>query len=190
MKTLIYLHGFLSTGNSRKAAVLREAAPAFGWRVQAPDLNTSPEEACRIIENLYTKAAKEGQVAFVGGSLGGFFAAWIAEKTGARAVLVNPAVTPWEIVEEYLGPQTVADGRTLVVKPEFADQLRDIAVKAFSVPSRILLMLTTGDEVLDWREAAAKYHDSASVIVDGSDHMMSDFADYVESVMRFVDGDN
>lgn len=185
--TVIYLHGFLSSGASMKAAVLRKTAPAYGWEVQAPDLNTSPEEACRIIEDIFQNARTKGPVAVVGGSLGGFYAAWIAHKTGCKAVLVNPAVAPWEVVDQYVGVHTLLCGdRTVEVKPEFSEQLRNIAVSQFDDTSRILLFLTTGDEVLDWQRSAKLYDKCPSWVIDGSDHMVSNFADYADDVMRFL----
>ena len=185
--TVIYLHGFLSSGSSNKARVLRSVAPKYGWSVEAPDLNTSPEEACGIIQALYQRVSALGPVAFVGGSLGGFYAAWMAQKTGCKAVLVNPAVSPWEVVDRYIGVhQLVGSDKTLEVKPEFSEQLRKIAVGKFKDASRILLFLTTGDEVLDWQSSARLYDTCPSLVVDGSDHMVSNFADYADDVMRFL----
>lgn len=189
--TLIYLHGFLSSGSSKKAEILRNVAPRYGWKVLAPDLNTEPDEVCRIVERTFNEAGQVGSVAFVGASLGGFYAAWIAQKTGCKAVLVNPAVSPWEIVDRYVGVHQVCSGqRTLEVKPKFSTQLRKIDVKRFDQPSRILLILTTGDEVLDWQCAAKKYDNCPSLVIDGSDHMVSNFADYADDVMRFLSQDN
>ena len=50
----------------------------------------------------------------------------------------------------------------------------------------MLLVLATGDELLDWREAAALYAASPSIVVDGSDHGMSDFEEHAEVVLRFL----
>ena len=45
------------------------------------------------------------EVTLVGSSLGGFYATWLTEHLGCRAVLVNPAITPHEGLRAYLGPQ-------------------------------------------------------------------------------------
>ena len=189
--TVIYLHGFLSSGASKKADVLRHVAPDYGWEVLAPDLNTQPVDVCRIIDRVFDEARQKGPVAFVGASLGGFYGAWIAQKTGCKAVLVNPAVAPWEVVDRYIGVhQIYASQRTIEVKPEFSMQLRKIDVLRFDNASRILLFLTTGDEVLDWQCAAKKYDNCPSLVIDGSDHMVSNFVDYADDVMRFLSREN
>ncbi len=185
--TLIYLHGFLSSGQSKKGAILREACRRYGWKCQTPDINMGPKAVSEKLQKLYEECCEGGPVVWVGGSLGGFYAAWIAHKTDTRAVLVNPAVTPWNIVERYVGEQQIYGGeRTLTVRPEFAQELKELNVEAFEDPSKILLVLTTGDEVLDWRQSVCKYEQLPSLVIDGGDHMVSNFDEYVDSVMRFL----
>lgn len=90
MQTVLYLHGFLSGPGSKKACVLRDLCEAEGANYVAPDLNMSPEDAAALIWSEYEKAAAVGTVAVAGASLGGFYAAWLAGRTGIRAVLLNP----------------------------------------------------------------------------------------------------
>ena len=42
---------------------------------------------------------------FIGSSLGGFYATWLAERYAAKAVLINPAIDPHLGLRAYLGPQ-------------------------------------------------------------------------------------
>ena len=44
-------------------------------------------------------------LAVVGSSLGGFYATWVAEETGCRAVLLNPAVDPARDLAASIGEQ-------------------------------------------------------------------------------------
>lgn len=103
IRTVLYLHGFLSGPGSKKAQTLRALCEAQGVTYVAPDLNMAPAEAAALIEREYDKACRFGEVAVAGASLGGFYAAWLAGRTGSRAVLLNPAVAPWEIVRHYNG---------------------------------------------------------------------------------------
>ena len=54
-------------------------------------------------------------------------------------------------------------------------------------PSRYLLLAATGDDVLDWREMQAHYPLARQIIIAGSDHGISDFADYIDTVLAFCD---
>lgn len=125
MQTVLYLHGFLSGPGSKKACVLRDLCEAEGANYVAPDLNMSPKDAAALIWSEYEKAAAVGTVAVAGASLGGFYAAWLAGRTGIRAVLLNPAVEPWDIVKLYNGEYKSFTGDKIVrVTPDYADQLR------------------------------------------------------------------
>lgn len=149
----------------------------------------SPKEAADLIDAEYRKAAAEGEVAVAGASLGGFYAAWLAARTGIRAALLNPAVQPWEIVRLYNGEYKSFTGDKIVrVSPEYADQLRLLDAGPFADPARVLMLLCTGDEVLNWEMAARRFPDAQSIIIEGSDHRISCFEDYAEGVRDFLLG--
>lgn len=187
MQTVLYLHGFLSGPGSKKACVLRDLCEAEGANYVAPDLNMSPEEAAALIWSEYEKAAAVGAVAVAGASLGGFYAAWLAGRTSIRAALLNPAVEPWDIVKLYNGEYKSFTGDKIVrVTPDYADQLRALDAKPFADPARVLMVLCTGDEVLDWRRAAKRFSDVQSIVIDGSDHRISCFEEYAVGVRDFL----
>lgn len=187
MQTVLYLHGFLSGPGSKKACVLRDLCEAEGANYVAPDLNMSPEDAAALIWSEYEKAAAVGTVAVAGASLGGFYAAWLAGRTGIRAVRLNPAVEPWDIVKLYNGEYKSFTGDKIVrVTPDYADQLRALDAKSFADPARVLMVLCTGDEVLDWRRAAKRFSDVQSIVIDGSDHRISCFEEYAVGVRDFL----
>lgn len=187
MQTVLYLHGFLSGPGSKKACVLRDLCEAEGANYVAPDLNMSPKDAAALIWSEYEKAAAVGTVAVAGASLGGFYAAWLAGRTGIRAVLLKPAVEPWDIVKLYNGEYKSFTGDKIVrVTPDYADQLRALDAKSFADPARVLMVLCTGDEVLDWRRAAKRFSDVQSIVIDGSDHRISCFEEYAVGVRDFL----
>ena len=107
MKTIVYLHGFLSSPQSEKA---QEALDYFSahhseCRMVIPQLPNSPDKLREAMESLITQeklAVGEG-VAVIGSSMGGYLATWLVETCGGKGVLVNPAVRPYELFQDYLG---------------------------------------------------------------------------------------
>src|SRR5262245_6642042 len=101
---IVYLHGFNSSPQSHKAQVfgryMREQA--LGHEYACPALPLHAGEAVRGVEALI---AGRSDVCFVGSSLGGFYATYLAEKHDAVAVLLNPAIDPHVGLRAYLGPQ-------------------------------------------------------------------------------------
>ena len=108
---LIYIHGFNSSAQSFKARLLRERMTALGrgGECACPELAHRPAQAMAQLEALLAAAPAAARPALIGSSLGGFYATWLAEQHGLRAVLVNPAVRPWELLRDYLGPQRNLD---------------------------------------------------------------------------------
>ena len=185
MRTTLYLHGFLSSPRSRKGMLLKAEHEARGMRFLAPDLTLSPKEASDVILEV-AKSVPPGLLTVVGSSLGGFYAGWVAERIGCRAVLINPAVRPWAFVRDFLGEQTVyGTGRKVLITEDYERQLRELDTPSITIPSRYFVLLSTGDEVLDWHEADRKYRQSPRVLVEGGDHQVSCFERYVRLVADY-----
>lgn len=184
--TLLYCHGFLSTPKSYKGQLLREYFEPKGVRVLAPDLNLAPDDVAQVLLQT-ASSVHNAPLVVVGSSLGGFYAAWLSQQLGSPCVLVNPAVQPWTIMQKFLGTQTIADGsRTLEVTESMAQSLRQYDCPELAHPERILLLLSTADEVLDWRLATTQWSKSPTILVNGSDHMMKDFDEYFGVVEQFI----
>jgi pimeloyl-ACP methyl ester carboxylesterase len=100
---ILYLHGFNSSPQSHKAQLLARylAERRLASRFACPVLPSLASEAISAIEHHLTGE----DVCFVGSSLGGFYATYLAEKHDARAVLINPAIEPHVGLRAYLGAQ-------------------------------------------------------------------------------------
>ena len=192
---ILYLHGFRSSPRSIKArqlaARLEQRGLAADWR--CPQLPVSPREAARLVADIAADSAISDDaqpLAIIGSSLGGYYATWIAEQVECRVVLLNPAVHPARDLVHHLGTQTVYhSAETVEIQPEFLDELKDLRVAAITRPERYLLVAATGDEVLDWHEMVARYSDARQLIIEGSDHGLSDFATIIDEVIDFaIDG--
>lgn len=184
---ILYLHGFRSSPQSKKARMVGAEMAARGRADDflCPQLPASPRAAAQLIEAA-ARLEDPRQLALIGSSLGGYYATWLAERVGCRAALLNPAITPYEDLRDHLGTQPVFfSEQTIEVKPEYLDELRSLDTPRIMRPERYLLLAATGDDVIDWRTMAAKYAGSRQRIIDGSNHEISDFADYIDEVLSF-----
>lgn len=190
MKNILYLHGFLSSPASIKVKLLREGLADRAW-VVAPDLNTSPLEADRTIAMALEEMTRENQETIVvGSSLGGFYAARAAVRFGLRAVLLNPCLNPWERVLEWTGHREIyGTDRTLDVYPSFAEDFKRLSEDVDPLKadrSGTLVVLSTADEVLPWKNAEEAYSHARQMILPGEDHRITNFSRVVPRIIDFV----
>ena len=184
---IVYLHGFNSTPGSHKAQALHSYMRARGvdHLYACPALPHQPQEAVSKIEDVLSRHAAQ-PMTLIGSSLGGFYATYFAEKRGCRAILIQPAVSPHIGLEALLGPQrNLYSGERYELTREHLEGWRALVVDRID-PERYLLLLETGDEVLDWREAALKYAGARTVIRDGGDHTLRSFPEHLPRILAFA----
>ena len=183
---ILYVHGFNSSALSFKAALLRKRMAQLrrGREYVCPELPHEPQRAARVLERIVEQHASQ-PLALIGSSLGGFYATWLAERFGVRAVLVNPAVRPYELLEGRVGRQTnLYTGIEYELTRQHVEDLRSLEVCSIT-PARYLLMVRTGDEVLDYRDAVARYAGAEQIVIEGGDHGFSDFESHVDAALAF-----
>ena len=129
------------------------------------------------------------QMAVVGSSLGGFYATHLAEATGCKAVVLNPAVHAARDLAQYVGEHSAwHDPRErFVFKPEYVDELKALECGPLARPASYFAVIAKGDEVLDWREMTARYAGARIRLLEGSDHALSDFDRHIDAVFAFLD---
>ncbi len=184
---IVYLHGFNSSPASHKAQLLRArlAERGLAHLYACPALPHEPSGAVRAIEAELARHEARA-VTLVGSSLGGFYATWFAETRGCRAVLIQPAVRPHVGLEAMLGEQqNLHSGERYVLTRAHLEGWRALALERVD-PERYLLLLETGDEVLDWREAARKYEGARMVVRDGGDHTLASFPEHIARILAFA----
>ena len=183
---IVYVHGFNSSPASFKAGLLQRELErrGSGAAFLAPALPHRPAAAVAMLEQLL---GDRQHVSLVGSSLGGYYSTFLAERHGWRAVLVNPSVRPYETLAGFIGRQkNLYTAEQYDFTAEHVAELRALDVAAITQPGRYLLLVTTGDELLDYRQAAAKYRGARQVIVPGGDHGFSAFADHLDTVLEFA----
>ena len=184
---ILYLHGFRSSPSSYKARVVAARMTELGLADQliCPQLPASPKEAMALALRL-DDGVPAAELAIVGSSLGGYYATWLAERLGCHAALLNPAVHPLKDLERHVGITTAwHSDAPFEFKRDYIDELAELAVPAITRPDRYYLLAATGDEVLNWRDMVAHYPGARQHVIEGSDHAIGEFADYVDEVLDF-----
>lgn len=190
---LLYLHGFRSSPQSIKAQKvaarverLRVAGRPLTW--WCPQLPPSPAEALEQVLRGVADWPVE-RMGVIGSSLGGYYATVVAERLGCKAVLLNPAVDPARDLARYIGEiQAWHSSERFWFRAEYVDELRAMQPGPLTHPERYFAVIAKGDEVLDWREMAARYRDCPMRLLESSDHGLSDFDDHIDAVFDFLDG--
>ena len=186
---LLYLHGFRSSPASTKArmtaAAVAEHFPRVTWLCLA--LPASPKEAMDCVEQAIADWPRES-MAIIGSSLGGFYATWLAQKYGCRAVLLNPAVHPARDLARHLGDNTEWHDpeQHFVFEASYIPELQAQEISHITLASRYFAVIAKGDEVLDWREMVALYAGATIKLLPAGDHALSDYAQHLDEVLAFV----
>jgi uncharacterized protein len=187
---IVYLHGFNSSPQSVKGRAIARAAAALADPplFHFPRLPHRPAQAIHDVCAWVDARVPAGRaLAFIGSSLGGYYATWLAEKYEARAVLINPAIRPYDDLRPFAGRQrNLHTGEEYEVTDAHFDELCALAMARITRPDRYFLLVRTGDTLLDWRRAAAFYAGGFQYVAGGGDHGWEDFGDEVPSVLRFA----
>ena len=92
-KTVLYVHGFASSGQSGTVARMREAMPEA--RVMAPDLPIHPQEAIALLHEV---CEREQPSLIIGTSMGGMYT---EQLYGYDRICVNPAMEMAETMKAH-----------------------------------------------------------------------------------------
>jgi uncharacterized protein len=179
---LVYLHGFNSSPQSHKAQVMQRfmAERGLAHEFACPALPPLARDAMKAIAPYIS-----GHACLVGSSLGGFYATYLAEKHGLKAVLINPAIDPHIGLRAYLGPQqNLHTGEPYELTEAHLREWEALYVPRIT-PRRYLLLVETGDEVLDYRRAVERYAGAEQVVIQGGDHSLQSFPQHLARILEF-----
>ena len=188
-RKLLYLHGFNSSPESHKAQLITDHCKEKDCLdlLICPQIPPDPVEAKQFLEQLVEEALSTHHLNYVGSSLGGYYATYLAEKYSGSAVLINPSVKPYETLKDYLGENKFffEDG-CWEFDETHIQQLKELDVGDIAQAQRYLVLLQTGDETLDYREAKLKYKQSHCIIEQGGDHAFTGLERYLDQILEFV----
>lgn len=185
MKTVLYLHGFASSSLSDKAMLMKHffAQQLPAHRLIVPDLPYTPDEAWALLQDICTQQRPD---LLIGSSLGGFLATALAEQYGCKAVLINPAVRPHLLLQQHLGRYWhPVRQQHYDVTAAHLPKLAALQVSTITQPQQILVLLQSGDEVLDHRQALEFYAQCQLDVQEGGDHSYQNLQSRLADIVNF-----
>jgi predicted esterase YcpF (UPF0227 family) len=189
-RSALYLHGFNSSPRSTKARQTVDYLYHLGIKVTCPQLSHNPTQAIQQCEDLLEK---EKPQLLVGSSLGGFYASVLLERHRwgeplLKAALINPAVDPTRhLGEGFLGPHTNHyTGETYEFTREYGLALREMTPEKIIEPEAYLVLLQTGDTILNYRWAMTYYMGASIDVVEGGSHAYDNYGYALEKISAFL----
>ncbi len=187
---LLYLHGFHSSPQSLKATQMRDYCEKNrpDIKVIIPQMPYFPEQAKQMLLDIVRQHKNDYKIGLVGSSLGGYMSIWLNHQFGFRAVVVNPAIKPYELLQHYLGEQTHPyTNATYILEQKHTKQLQEMDVPILKTPADFWLLQQQGDELLDYRQAVEKFAGSKQTVEPEGDHGFVGFERYLEQIITFLD---
>jgi uncharacterized protein len=184
---LLYLHGFNSSPQSLKT---RQTQQYFlknypNINFICPQLMSSPKTAIAQITKIIA-AQSNNRWLLMGSSLGGYFATYFAEKYQCPAALINPAVKPFELLNDYIGEQVNPYTQEVYqVSEDFINDLKALEQNQLDDKNNYFVMVQTGDEVLDYQQAVIKYKNKQVYIQQGGDHSFVNYRQMLPQIADF-----
>ncbi|MEA1989154.1 MAG: YqiA/YcfP family alpha/beta fold hydrolase [Pseudomonadota bacterium] len=184
----LYLHGFLSSGNSEKGQWLKQVVNQKNLNEGNPVLKElltptypikSPHASVDKIESLLKEKLKDQtkKVVLLGSSMGGYYAQYLGQKYQLPYIMINPALNPTPIFNESLGCHTnQATQEDFCIDQGYIKELQGFDVKQLNKEIPALLLIDTDDEVIDVDYALKRYETRANgshfstVKYSGGDH--------------------
>ncbi len=199
LHTLVYLHGFNSSPQSRKVTEIKSVLPGLTKELglgdvdlQVPELGFDPDVALARAGDVIRPLLEAGQsVGLIGSSLGGFYASVLSQQYDLPAALVNPAAYPYQLLVDHLGPQhNPYTGERYELNESHILRLKTLEPEPPARPERLFILVQTGDETLDFRDVLGKHRGSPAWIQPGGDHRFQNFTTVLPAILTFLFGGN
>lgn len=161
-KTILYVHGFASSGSNGTVRALRLLLPQA--EVTAPDLPVEPEAALELLRSIVASSAPD---LVIGSSMGGMYAECLR---GIDRILVNPAfqLADTLLKNNGLGRQTFhsprADGqKDFLVTKTLLEGFRTVSARCFSdvddeEKKRVFALFGVHDTLVDTRSLTRQHY--------------------------------
>lgn len=186
---LLYIHGFNSSPLSHKANVMKAYCEAQrpDIKVVIPRLPCFPQSAAALLLDIVNQYKDDYRIGLVGSSLGGYMSMWLNAQFGFKAVVVNPAVKPYELLVDFLGEQeNPYTNERYLLEEVHIDELKALDTPSIASPDDFWLLQQVDDEVLDYRQAVTHFSGARQTVEEGGDHSFVDFERYPAQIIEFL----
>ncbi|EKE83694.1 YqiA/YcfP family alpha/beta fold hydrolase [Idiomarina xiamenensis] len=188
----LYLHGFESSPASEKAVLVGDflrqqltSEQSLARCYQVPAIPATVTATRELLMGLVEQHRQTPISGIVGSSLGGFWAHWLASQLACRALLINPAVYPAQLLQHYAGERIHPySGERYHLQQADLDGLRQMQTELRD-DAELWVLLQRGDETLDYRLAASFYRHQRLTIEAGGNHRFAGFSRYLPALQRF-----
>ena len=184
-KAIIYLHGFNSASldlagnlltNKEKLLVMQEFCLQKDILFYTP--NVDYRDFQKIIEAMllqWNQFIGQGyDLIFMGSSMGGFTSEYLAMKTGCKAIMINPAITPSELLPQFIGvTENYETGQSYHWDQFHCEQYLHYEKELESSNQAIdrTILMDMADELLDAEKTLSKYQETANIATyEGGSH--------------------
>ena len=186
--TILYFHGFKSSSDSGKAQEFKKFIEnkTSQTKIIIPDLADDFKEANKQIEDLINK--NDPNIIFMGSSLGGYFALYFAQLYKSKSALINPAIPPLRDFEIHLGKnENYATGNKFTISKDDISYIRSLHHKKILKPKNNLILLESGDEILNYAESTSYFKGSYIDIFYGGNHSYTSIKEKFTKIKDFFD---
>ena len=186
---VIYLHGFCSSSKSLKAEQVQHYVENHSEHsLFLVDLPHAPINAMALIES-HISALNGKPWGLMGSSLGGYYATYLSEKYQTKAVLINPAVKAYSLLQPLLGEnKNYHNGEVFELTEEHLLQLKMLYVQTITDPKLFLLLTQTGDEVLNYKDGVNYYEHAEQRVIEGGHHGFDGFEHFLDDSFKHLAG--
>lgn len=189
-KAIIYLHGFNSASLDLNGTLLTSKDKLLVMQSFCTEKNVlflTPNVDYRDFQGLiedrlfeWNQLLDQGyEVVFMGSSMGGFASEYLAIKTGGKAIMINPVISPSALLPQFIGvTENYETGQPYDWQESHCRQYLQYEQELRDSQTNILrtILLDMGDELLDSPQTVQIYQNKANLITyaggsHGFEHM-------------------
>lgn len=202
----VYLHGFLSSGNSEKGQWLKAKVqqdnllndkPVFSEIYTLTYPIKSPHDSAEEIERCLLNAKQKNiNIILLGSSMGGYYAQYFGQKYQIPYIMINPALNPVPIFNQSMGCHTnPVTSEKFCIDQDYIKALQDYDIEELDQNVPALMLLDTDDEVIDVDLALQRYVQKdnlckksqfKSALFSGGDHRFIHMPQAWKDIQSFV----
>lgn len=197
-KAIIYLHGFNSASldvngkllvGKEKLRVMQTFCTEKNVLFHTP--NVDYRDFQRLVEELsftWNQLLDQSyDVIFMGSSMGGFTSEYLAMKTGCKAIMINPVLSPSALLPQFIGVTTNYEtGQPYAWEQSHCQQYVQYEQELASTNRKLdrTILLDRADELLDSEQTLRKYEKTAQVVsFQGGSHGF----EHMQQALPFVE---